>query len=93
MSNEDLTNQVSNVQDTKYHPGYNAKKSIGSDLVLLILREGFNLDPCKIYPIHKPPLNFKPSGNYWMVLKVKTVIHIDKWCKKIWLWETPFHAE
>ena len=66
-TNEDPTNEVSNVQDTKHPPGYNAKKSIGSDVVLLILSEGFNLDPCKIYPINRPPLNFKPVGNYKMV--------------------------
>ena len=54
--------KISHISDTKFPSNFNQKKPIGNDLVLLILKEGFNFIKGKINGITLPPLKYKPEG-------------------------------
>ena len=54
--------QISRVEETKIPKDLNQDKPIGNDIMLLILKEGFELEPCKIESMALPSLNYKPTG-------------------------------
>ena len=58
----DSSNELSHISDTKFPEKFSKKRPIGYDLVLLILKEGFQLIEGKISPITLPPLEYKPES-------------------------------